>query len=71
MGVSFAEAMAECLNQKLAKDQQRFSFGYPSCPDLSEQKKIFKLLDPAKAGIKLTSTYMMEPEQSVSGFFKI
>lgn len=47
---------------------KRYSFGYPSCPDLSNQSKLFKLIKPKDIGIKLTSNFMMEPEASVSGF---
>lgn len=45
---------------------QRFSFGYPACPDLSDQEKLFRLLNPEKIGVELTEGYMMYPEGSVS-----
>ena len=45
---------------------QRFSFGYPACPDLEDQKKLFALLHPEEIGIELTEGCMMEPEASVS-----
>lgn len=45
---------------------QRFSFGYPACPDLEDQKKLFGLLHPEEIGIELTEGCMMEPEASVS-----
>ncbi|RLQ93843.1 methionine synthase [Falsibacillus albus] len=45
---------------------QRFSFGYPACPDLDDQKKLFKLIQPEKIGIELTDDCMMEPEASVT-----
>jgi 5-methyltetrahydrofolate--homocysteine methyltransferase len=45
---------------------QRFSFGYPACPDLEDQKKLFKLITPEEIGIQLTDGCMMEPEASVS-----
>jgi 5-methyltetrahydrofolate--homocysteine methyltransferase len=45
---------------------QRFSFGYPACPDLEDQKKLFKLINPEEIGIQLTDGCMMEPEASVS-----
>ena len=45
----------------------RVSFGYPACPDLSDQTKLFRLLEPTKhIGIELTEGFMMEPEASVS-----
>jgi 5-methyltetrahydrofolate--homocysteine methyltransferase len=44
----------------------RVSFGYPACPDLSDQEKLFRLLDPGTIGVKLTEGHMMDPEASVS-----
>ena len=45
---------------------QRFSFGYPACPNLEDQEKLFKLLKPEDIGVRLTEGFMMEPEASVS-----
>ncbi len=45
---------------------QRFSFGYPACPDLEDQEKLFRLIHPEDAGIELTEGFMMSPEASVS-----
>ena len=45
----------------------RYSFGYPACPHLEDQTKLFKLLDPEKnVGVRLTSAFLLEPEQSTS-----
>ncbi|HXS99317.1 MAG TPA: methionine synthase [Elusimicrobiota bacterium] len=45
----------------------RVSFGYPACPNLEDQAKLFELLQPEKnAGVHLTEGFMMEPEASVS-----
>jgi 5-methyltetrahydrofolate--homocysteine methyltransferase len=45
---------------------QRFSFGYPACPDLDDQQKLFALMQPQDIGVELTEGSMMEPEASVS-----
>ena len=45
---------------------QRYSFGYPACPNLEDQEKLFGLLKPEDIGIHLTEGCMMEPEASVS-----
>ena len=45
---------------------QRFSFGYPACPNLEDQEKLFRLLHPEDIGVELTDGFMMEPEASVS-----
>lgn len=44
----------------------RYSFGYPACPDLEEQAKIFELLDPSRIGVELSEEFQLHPEQSTS-----
>ncbi|RNB85125.1 methionine synthase [Brevibacillus fluminis] len=44
----------------------RVSFGYPACPSLEDQEKLFRLLKPEDIGIQLTEGFMMDPEASVS-----
>lgn len=44
----------------------RYSFGYPACPNLEDQKFIFALLEPEKIGVHLTSEFQLVPEQSTS-----
>jgi 5-methyltetrahydrofolate--homocysteine methyltransferase len=45
----------------------RYSFGYPACPNMEDQKQLFALLDPEKnIGVRLTETFLLEPEQSTS-----
>lgn len=44
----------------------RYSFGYPACPNLEDQKKLFSLLPAEKIGITLSETFQMAPEQSTS-----
>jgi 5-methyltetrahydrofolate--homocysteine methyltransferase len=44
----------------------RVSFGYPACPDLDDQRKLFRLLQPEQIGIQLTDGDMMDPEASVT-----
>jgi 5-methyltetrahydrofolate--homocysteine methyltransferase len=44
----------------------RYSFGYPACPDLEQQRPLFALLEPERIGITLSESCQMEPEQSVS-----
>ncbi len=45
---------------------KRYSFGYPACPNLEDQAKLWKLLRPEDIGVQLTEGFMMEPEASVS-----
>jgi 5-methyltetrahydrofolate--homocysteine methyltransferase len=44
--------------------------GYPACPDHSEKKKIFALLDIEKhLELRLTESYMIQPLPSVCGYY--
>lgn len=44
----------------------RYSFGYPACPDLSQQTQLCELLKPERIGVKLSEEYQLHPEQSTS-----
>jgi 5-methyltetrahydrofolate--homocysteine methyltransferase len=44
--------------------------GYPACPDHTEKRKLFDLLEVEKnTGITLTENFAMHPASSVSGFY--
>jgi 5-methyltetrahydrofolate--homocysteine methyltransferase len=72
LALESAEATAGILHEKISEMWGtgnagiRVSYGYPSCSDLTEQKKLFKLLLPEKIGVSLSEGMMMEPEASVS-----
>jgi 5-methyltetrahydrofolate--homocysteine methyltransferase len=44
----------------------RYSFGYPACPNLDDQAKLFALLDAERIGVRLTEEYSLDPEQSTN-----
>lgn len=44
----------------------RFSFGYPACPNLEDNKILFELLKPERIGVTLTEEWQMVPEQSTN-----
>ncbi len=44
----------------------RYSFGYPACPEMSDQEKLFRLLEPERIGCHLTENWQIDPEQSTS-----
>ncbi|MFM8273958.1 MAG: methionine synthase [Gemmata sp.] len=55
--------------QKLFKGHYRgcrYSFGYPACPRLEDQKQLFALIDPTRVGITLSEQFQLEPEQSTT-----
>jgi 5-methyltetrahydrofolate--homocysteine methyltransferase len=67
MGIAGDDAprISDLFHQKYRGS--RYSFGYPACPNLEDQTKIFELLHPEQAiGVRLTSGYQLEPEQSTS-----
>jgi 5-methyltetrahydrofolate--homocysteine methyltransferase len=59
---------AKNLNELFRQGYQgsRFSFGYPACPNLEDQVKLFELLDPARIDVELTEEFQLDPEQSTS-----
>jgi 5-methyltetrahydrofolate--homocysteine methyltransferase len=44
----------------------RYSFGYPACPDLEQQKQLCELLQPERIGVTLSEEFQLHPEQSTS-----
>ncbi|MDA8229033.1 MAG: methionine synthase, partial [Desulfitobacterium hafniense] len=79
---AFAEKLHQAMREKWGypdpaelKMQDRFagryrgiriSLGYPACPNLEDQVKLFRLLNVVEIGINLTDGFMMDPEASVS-----
>jgi 5-methyltetrahydrofolate--homocysteine methyltransferase len=66
--LGIAEQDAKDLNKLFRQGYQgsRFSFGYPACPNLEDQSKLFELLDPSRIDVELTEEFQLEPEQSTS-----
>jgi len=54
----------EILNQGYRGS--RYSFGYPACPDLSQQIELMQLLEPDKIGVSISEEFQLHPEQSTS-----
>ncbi len=74
LAVETAEALAEYWHREVRRELgipegqgKRYSPGYPSWPELSDQRQIWKLLDPVRTvGVSLTEASQMVPEQSTS-----
>jgi len=73
LAVETAEAMAEWINQKIKtelglsnKGGLRYSWGYPSCPDTTQQHLVWKLIHGEKSGMELTESGQIIPEQSTA-----
>jgi len=43
--------------------------GYPACPDHTEKRLLFDLIDAEETGIQLTESFAMFPAASVCGFY--
>ena len=54
----------EMLNQGYRGS--RYSFGYPACPNLADQKQLLDLLRADEIGIALSEEDQLDPEQSTS-----
>ncbi len=59
-----APTLRELFQQKFRGG--RYSFGYPACPDMADQAKLFRLLEPGRIGCELTENWQIDPEQSTS-----
>ncbi|MBS1516313.1 MAG: B12-binding domain-containing protein [Bacteroidetes bacterium] len=44
----------------------RYSFGYPACPNLEDNKQMFEILRPERIGVELTEEFQMVPEQTTN-----
>jgi len=66
LGIADSDApeMAKLFHQ--GYQGSRFSFGYPACPNIEDQTKLFELLQPERIDVDLTEEFMLEPEQSTS-----
>jgi Methionine synthase I, cobalamin-binding domain len=66
LGIADADApeLAKLFHQ--GYQGSRFSFGYPACPNIEDQTKLFELLQPERIDVELTDEFMLEPEQSTS-----
>ena len=47
----------------------RPAYGYPACPDHTEKRKLFDVLDAERQGLTLTESFAMLPAASVSGLY--
>lgn len=73
LAVETAEALAEWVNSRI-KDELgigpkrglRYSWGYPSCPDISQHHLVWKILDASRSGMSLTDAGQIIPDQSTA-----
>lgn len=71
---SIAEAAADYVHHLVrselglpAGQGKRYSWGYPACPDLADQQKLFELMPVTdEIGVSITEAYQLDPEQSTA-----
>ncbi|MBN1495485.1 MAG: methionine synthase [Spirochaetes bacterium] len=74
-GVELAEALAVWMNGMIRKELGiaqgglRYSFGYPPCPHMEDNRTLLNLLGAGRIGIETVESGGMAPEQSTSAFF--
>jgi len=76
LAAATAEALAEYAHGLARRDlcldaaqSLRFSWGYPACPDLGEQRIVLPLLDAeAHIGLRLSQSDNLDPEHSTAAF---
>ena len=81
LSVEMTEALAEYVHARIRKELgfggeeervqgsyrgSRYSFGYPACPNLSDQKYLLEILDAGRIGVVLSEEDQLHPEQSTS-----
>ena len=72
LAVEFAEGLAEWTNRRirselgLGRGCLRYSWGYPSCPDITQHRLVWRLMEPQRAGMTLTEAGQIIPEQSTA-----
>jgi len=72
LSVQLAEACAAMwhnhmraeLNLNPSDSGQRYSFGYPACPDLDQRSLMMRLLKPEMIGVTISEEFQLHPEQS-------
>jgi len=66
--LGFAAEEARDLDAMLNQGYRgsRYSFGYPACPNLGDQKQLLALLRADEVGITLSEEDQLDPEQSTS-----
>jgi 5-methyltetrahydrofolate--homocysteine methyltransferase len=69
---SWYEAGPKQSNEALIAERYRGirpAFGYPACPDHSEKRTLFDLLDARSIGMELTESGAMTPTAAVAGLY--
>jgi 5-methyltetrahydrofolate--homocysteine methyltransferase len=73
LSVQTTEGLAEYMHQRVrrelgisAETGKRYSWGYPSCPDLEHHAIVDTLLDCNAIGVRVTDGFQFDPEQTTA-----
>ena len=72
LAVETTEALADWVNYKIKAELGlkvgglRYSWGYPSCPDITQHFMVWKLMNPSISGMTLTESGQIDPEFSTA-----
>jgi methionine synthase (B12-dependent) (EC 2.1.1.13) len=44
----------------------RYSFGYPACPNIADQRVLLELLQTERIGLRMDESDQLDPEQSTT-----
>ncbi len=73
LSVQTAEGLAEYAHRRVRRELgigpeqgKRYSWGYPSCPDLAQHLLVDRLLDAGAIGVRVNEGYQFEPEQTTA-----
>jgi len=75
LAVETTEALADWINMRVKRELKldfktngglRYSWGYPSCPDVSQHYLVWDLLNPQISGMDLTESGQIIPEYSTA-----
>ncbi|HKU83899.1 MAG TPA: vitamin B12 dependent-methionine synthase activation domain-containing protein, partial [Candidatus Nitrosocosmicus sp.] len=72
LAVETTEALADWVNYRIKAELGlkvgglRYSWGYPSCPDITQHFMVWKLMNPSISGMTLTESGQIDPEFSTA-----
>lgn len=73
LSVQSAEGLADYAHGRIraevgagGEQGKRYSWGYPSCPDLEQHVLVDKLLDTGAIGVQVTDGFQFDPEQTTA-----
>jgi len=66
LGIAQADALEIPRLWQQRYQGSRYSFGYPACPRLEDQLKLWPLLRPERIGVTISEEFQLDPEQSTS-----